>query len=168
MHTSAKENEVTVTIKDIAKETGVSHSTVSRALRGSALISKETTQLVHDTALKLSYLPSVAPRSLKTNRSQALGVIVSNIDDSYFSEVLTALVCFNHMLAIGVLKSLQERRIRVPQKFSITGFDNIVFIAPRSRFQPSGIHSNHPRSAHWDYLNFAAPQMDYGGMFCPA
>lgn|GEM_PF-3259266 len=139
---------MTVTIKDIAKETGVSHSTVSRALRGSALISKEITQLVHDTALKLSYLLSVAARSLKTNRSQALGVIVSNIDDPYVSEVLTALVCFNDMLAIGVLKSLQERRIRVPQIFSITGFDNIVFIAHRSGFQPSGIHSNHPRPAH--------------------
>jgi DNA-binding LacI/PurR family transcriptional regulator len=39
----------------------------------------------------------------------------------------TALVCFNDMIAIGVLKSLQLRGLRVPEEFSITGFDNIVF-----------------------------------------
>jgi len=88
MHTCAKENEVPVTIKDIAKEAGVSHTTVSRALRGSLLISDETTRRIQETALKLGYLPSAAARSLKTNRSQVLGVIVSNIDDPYFSEIL--------------------------------------------------------------------------------
>ena len=77
-----------VTIKDIAKEAGVSHSTVSRALRGSSLISGETTRRIQQTALELGYFPSAAARSLKTNRSQALGVIVTNIDDPYFSEVL--------------------------------------------------------------------------------
>ncbi|HLO31543.1 MAG TPA: LacI family DNA-binding transcriptional regulator [Anaerolineales bacterium] len=77
-----------VTIKDIAKVAGVSHSTVSRALRSSSLISDETTRLIQETALKLGYLPSAAARSLKTNRSQALGAIVSNIDDPYFSEIL--------------------------------------------------------------------------------
>lgn len=77
-----------VTIKDIAKQAGVSHSTVSRALRDSSLISDETTNLIKQTASELGYLPSVAARSLKTNRSQALGVIVSNIDDPYFSEIL--------------------------------------------------------------------------------
>src|SRR5215212_6479223 len=89
MHTCAQENEeVPITIKDIAKEAGVSHSTVSRALRGSLLISEETTKHIQETALGLGYLPSAAARSLKTNRSQALGVIVSNIADPYFSEIL--------------------------------------------------------------------------------
>ncbi len=77
-----------VTIKDIAQKAGVSHSTVSRALRDNSLISAETRKLVQETALELSYLPSTAARSLKTNRSQVLGVIVSNIDDPYFSEIL--------------------------------------------------------------------------------
>ena len=77
-----------ISIKDIAKEVGVSHTTVSRALRGSSLISEETTKRVQETAIKLGYFPSTAARSLKTNRSQALGVIVSNIDDPYFSEIL--------------------------------------------------------------------------------
>ena len=39
----------------------------------------------------------------------------------------TALVCFNDMIAIGVLKQLHQRGIRVPGEFSVTGFDNIIF-----------------------------------------
>ncbi len=76
------------TIKDIAKLAGVSHTTVSRALHHSVHISTQTTARIQDIALKLGYHPSVAARSLKTNRSQVLGVIVSHIADPYFSEIL--------------------------------------------------------------------------------
>lgn len=76
------------TIKDIARHAGVSHTTVSRALHDSPLISLETTERVREIATELGYRPSVAARSLKTNRSQALGVIVSHISDPYFSEIL--------------------------------------------------------------------------------
>jgi len=57
-------------------------------LRGSPLIPKSTAERIRETASALGYLPSAAARSLKTNRSQAVGVIVSNIDDPYFSEIL--------------------------------------------------------------------------------
>src|SRR5512143_2203604 len=77
-----------VTIKDIARKAGVSHTTVSRALLGNPLISLDTTERIRRLAAEMGYRPSAAARSLKTNRSQALGVIVSNIDDPYFSEVL--------------------------------------------------------------------------------
>lgn len=77
-----------ITIKDIARQEEVSHSTVSRALRGSPLIAEDTAQRIRQVASELGYLPSAAARSLKTNRSQALGVIVSSIDDPYFSEIL--------------------------------------------------------------------------------
>lgn len=76
------------TIKDIAERIGVSHSTVSRALRDSPLISDETTQRIHQAALEMGYLPSAAARSLKTHRTHALGVVLSSIDDPFFSEIL--------------------------------------------------------------------------------
>jgi LacI family transcriptional regulator len=76
------------TIKDIARQAGVSHTTVSRALNHSPLISEATTVRIQKIALELGYRPSVAARSLKTNRSQALGVIVAHIADPFFSEIL--------------------------------------------------------------------------------
>jgi DNA-binding LacI/PurR family transcriptional regulator len=79
---------VAVTIKDVARRVGVSHTTVSRALRGNSLISAETSQRIRRAAAELGYRPSAAARSLKTNRSQVLGVIVSSLDDPFFSEIL--------------------------------------------------------------------------------
>jgi DNA-binding LacI/PurR family transcriptional regulator len=76
------------TIKDIAKKAGVSHATVSRALRGSPLISDKTSERIQQAAIELGYLPSAAARTLKTNRSQALGVIIRNVDDPFFGEIL--------------------------------------------------------------------------------
>jgi DNA-binding LacI/PurR family transcriptional regulator len=82
---------MTTTIKDIARRTGVSHSTVSRALRGNSLISPETTEKVRQAALEMDYQPSAAARSLKTRRTQVLGVVVSSIADPFFSEILNGI-----------------------------------------------------------------------------
>jgi DNA-binding LacI/PurR family transcriptional regulator len=41
----------------------------------------------------------------------------------------TALVCYNDMMAIGVLRGLQAAGIRIPDQVSVTGFDNIIFSA---------------------------------------
>jgi DNA-binding LacI/PurR family transcriptional regulator len=79
---------VTVTIKDIARAAGVSHSTVSRALSGHPAISPETVAKVKKIAARQGYIPSAVASGLKTNRSHALGVIVSRIDDPFFSEIL--------------------------------------------------------------------------------
>jgi len=79
---------MSVTIKDIAKITGVSHSTVSRALGGNSLISEATTAKIRKVAKEMGYQPSAAARSLKTNQTKVIGVIVNSIDDPFFSEIL--------------------------------------------------------------------------------
>ena len=77
-----------VTIKDIARLAGVSHTTVSRALRDHPAIAPDTTARIKQIAQVQGYLPSAVARGLKTRRSKVLGVIVSAIDDPFWSEVL--------------------------------------------------------------------------------
>ena len=92
MHTCANgDGAVAITIKDIAKRAGVSHSTVSRALRVNHLVSSETAKRIRQVAQDMGYRPSAVARSLKTNRTQVLGVIVSSISDPFFSEILNGI-----------------------------------------------------------------------------
>ena len=80
-----------ITIKDIAKRAGVSHSTVSRALRVNHLVSSETARRIRQVAQEMGYRPSAVARSLKTKRTQVLGVIVSSISDPFFGEILNGI-----------------------------------------------------------------------------
>ncbi len=77
-----------VTVKDIAQRAGVSHSTVSRALNHSSLISDEVAGRIRRLAYEMGYFPSAAARTLKTRRSRVLGVILSSLEDPFFSEIL--------------------------------------------------------------------------------
>ncbi|RYY48928.1 MAG: LacI family transcriptional regulator [Chitinophagaceae bacterium] len=80
-----------VTIKDIAKALGVSTSTVSRALRDSYEISPETKQLVLECAEKLNYRPNPIALSLKERRSLSIGVVVCEIANSFFSQIINGI-----------------------------------------------------------------------------
>ena len=80
-----------VTIKDIAKALGLSTSTVSRALRDSYEISPETKQLVLDYARQINYRPNPIALSLKVRRSLSIGVIVSEIANSFFSQIINGI-----------------------------------------------------------------------------
>ncbi len=77
-----------ISIKDIAKAAGVSHSTVSRALSDSPLVKEETKRRVQQLALEMGYSPNAAARSLVTKRSGTLGLVVTTIADPFIAEVV--------------------------------------------------------------------------------
>ncbi len=84
-----------VTIKDISKRCGYSTSTVSKALNHSLEIGQKTTAIIQQTAMEMGYLPNSAARSLKTNRSNNLGVLFidemqSGLAHEYFSAVINS------------------------------------------------------------------------------
>jgi LacI family transcriptional regulator len=81
----------TVTIKDIAKALNLSTSTVSRALRGSYEINAETKRLVMEYAEKVHYSPNPIALSLKENKSKAIGVIVPEIANHFFSQAINGI-----------------------------------------------------------------------------
>ncbi|HPG39660.1 MAG TPA: LacI family DNA-binding transcriptional regulator [bacterium] len=76
-----------VTLKHIAKIMGMTPATISKALRNSNDISKETQAKVKELAEQLGYRPNLMARSLVSSKSYLLGVIVPNLRISFFSEV---------------------------------------------------------------------------------
>ena len=70
---------------------GVTHSTVSRALRDSPLINRETVQRIQRIASEAGYRPSAAARSLVTRRSDTIGVVVTNIADPFVAGVVSGI-----------------------------------------------------------------------------
>ena len=80
-----------VTIKDIAKALGLSTSTVSRALRDSYEISPETKKLVLEYSEKINYRPNPIALSLKEKRSRSIGIIVCEIANSFFSQIINGI-----------------------------------------------------------------------------
>lgn len=76
------------TIKDIAKALGISTSTVSRALRGSYEISNATKEQVLQYARSINYKPNPIALSLKTKASKSIGIIVAEIANTFFSQVI--------------------------------------------------------------------------------
>ncbi|OQY22823.1 MAG: hypothetical protein B6I34_05345 [Anaerolineaceae bacterium 4572_32.1] len=77
-----------VSIKDIAKAAGVSHSTVSRALGDSPLVKAETAARVQRLAQEMGYSPDAIARSLVTQQTRTVGVVVTTITDPFVAEVV--------------------------------------------------------------------------------
>lgn len=77
-----------ITIKDVAREAGVSVATVSRVFTGSELVSERTRARVRDVGARLGYAPHGAARSLITNRTNTIGVLLPDLYGEFFSEVI--------------------------------------------------------------------------------
>lgn len=80
-----------VTSRDIAREAGVSQPTVSRALRGDPRVAPDTAALVERTARRLGYVPHAAARTLITQRTATVAVVVADIANPFFTELLETL-----------------------------------------------------------------------------
>ena len=76
-----------VTIKDVARESGVNISTVSRALNNGYGVNDKTREHVIAVAARLKYRPNRIARGLVTGRSHSLGLVVSDIRNPFFAEV---------------------------------------------------------------------------------
>ena len=115
-----------ISIKDIARLAGVSHSTVSRALRNSPLIPAATAERIQRIANETGYRASAVARSLVTRRTQTVGVVVTSIADPFNGEVFAGIEelanqhGYSVVLAnsqgnaereVAVVRALQEQRI---------------------------------------------------------
>jgi DNA-binding LacI/PurR family transcriptional regulator len=81
------ERQKRISIKDLARQAGVSAPTVSRALHGSGRVSAATRQRILQLANDAGYTPSLVARGLVTQRSYCVGLVVTMFADPFHSEV---------------------------------------------------------------------------------
>ncbi len=101
----------TITIKDIARALNLSTSTVSRALRDSYEINPETKKAVLEYAGRMNYRPNPIALSLKENRSRSIGVIVPEIANNFFAQVINGIeeVAYNLGYHVVIFQSHESR-----------------------------------------------------------
>lgn len=80
-----------VTTKDLARECGVSVSTVQRALHNNGRINEGTKQKILDKAAELNYQPDLIARTLVSGKSMSIGLIVPFFDNQYYPRLCNAL-----------------------------------------------------------------------------
>ena len=80
--------EKNITIVDIAKKTGLSVATVSRALNGHPSVKEETRKKVEDTAEKLGYQVNYLARSLGTSAGNMIGMLIPDIRTPFYGRIL--------------------------------------------------------------------------------
>ncbi|MEY4885470.1 MAG: hypothetical protein RL151_779 [Bacteroidota bacterium] len=119
-----------VTIRDIAQALGLSTSTVSRALRDSHEISTETKRRVLEHARSIHYQPNPIAVSLRERKSRSIGIIVSEIANRFFSEIINGVesVAIDRGYNVIIAQSLEsaERELRQIQFLTSRSIDGLL------------------------------------------
>lgn len=121
------------TIRDVAREAGVSIATVSRVFNDSSLVSEHTGRLVREVAARLNYWPNGVARSLITSRTHALGVLLPDMYGEFFSEVIRGvdLAARRHGFHVLVSSSHADSEALAEALRSMSGrIDGVMVMAP--------------------------------------
>ena len=107
----------TITIYDIAKEAGVSPSTVSRVLTNRARVRPEKRDRVLELVEKYNFTPNAMARGLVDTRSRVIGIIVADVRNPFYSEVFVAceLAARKRGYTVFLYNSLNEAELQKQQ-----------------------------------------------------
>ncbi len=153
-----------VTIKDIAKALGLSTSTVSRALRDSYEISPETKKVVLEYAKEINYRPNPIALSLKEKRSRSIGIVVSEIANSFFSQAINGIESVAHVNGYNVIitqtHESYEKEISSLQFLSSRSVDGCLLSVSTETKDFSHITDLHNRGMHIVGFDRVVEEMD--------
>lgn len=140
-----------ITIKDIARELGISPSTVSRALKDHPDISQETKRLVNELATRYNYKPNIIALSLRSQRSNVIGVVIPELVHFFFSSVISGIeeVANKHGYSVMISQSGEDfnREVAVCDVFLNSIIDGMIVSVSKEtndyshfkRFEDEGI-----------------------------
>lgn len=124
-----------ITIRDIARIAGVSHTTVSRALNDSPNIRAETKDRILRIIKEMNYRPDVKARGLAMKRSGLIGLVVSDISNPFYAEVARGIEDKAHEKGYNVIfcstdnePGRTETYVKVMMEI---GVDGLVFASAR-------------------------------------
>lgn len=102
-----------VTIKDIAKEAGVSISTVSNALNDVDVLQPKTKEHILEVARRLHYVPNLNGRHLKSQATKVIGLFLSAIKGPYYSVLANSIYecCFKNGYSLNIFVSNRSDKI---------------------------------------------------------
>ncbi|MEJ5248830.1 LacI family DNA-binding transcriptional regulator [Caldilinea sp.] len=123
-------NRRVVSIQDIAEAAGVSHSTVSRALHDSELISPEVRQRIQQLAQEMGYTPNAVAQSLKRKRTNTVGLVVTSISDPFLGRVVRGIEDTARAAGVSVFLSISynepERELEIIENFQRRRVDGVI------------------------------------------
>lgn len=138
-----------VTIKDIAKETGLSIATVSYVLNGKDNVLQETKQKVLDAAQQLGYVRNYSARSLVMNASNLIGVVIPQtepgkvmvFENPFYSEMLSSIEYHARQIGYHMIVSGTDMDERYFQLAKERNLDGIIIIGVYSDAFYSGLET---------------------------
>jgi DNA-binding LacI/PurR family transcriptional regulator len=124
-----------ISIKDIARAAGVSHSTVSRSLSDSRLVNPETKARIQKLAQQAGYSPNAGARSLVMGRTRTIGVVVTTIADPFVAEVVQGIESASYQHDYTVILATSgadpEREIAAVKMLRSKRVDGIIITSSR-------------------------------------
>ena len=125
-----------ITIKDITKSAGVSHTTVSRALRGDPRIPPDTTERISQLAEELGYIPNLIAQSLNAQRTLTVGMLVTSVADPVVMDIIEGAedVAQENGYCIFMSQSRNDpnREVNVVATFQKRRVDGVIVVASRT------------------------------------
>lgn len=118
------------TLKYIAKEMGISVSTVSRALNGKSVVKEETRKKVLEMAKKLDYVPNEVARSLQKSSTETIAVVLPDISENFFAKIVKGLeevmVKYGYMIIIADSHEKAEKEKKYVERLYRRRVDALV------------------------------------------
>jgi LacI family transcriptional regulator len=124
-----------VTLKDIAERVGVTESTISRVLNGIPKASKETRDEIFQVAAELGYKPNQIARSLVTKKTHTIGLIISDLSNTYFARVASGIEKiaskYDNSLIISTTGGEENEELKYINLLKEKQVDGILFASGR-------------------------------------